>query len=316
MQRSRTLKIIVIAPLALVLMFVGVGVFAPGKTAEFAMGMERSRSGLAADAASIKGDPWPYLEGGPEEAEVIVLLHGFGGDKDNWTRFAKSLTEQYRVIIPDLPGFGESNRYWDQSYSIPEQARRLDEFIKFMDLESVHLVGHSMGGHLAGYYAGQHPARVDSLGLVTNAGLESPEPAELARVLADGGENVLIPRTRDEFDELIEFASYEAPFIPWPVSQHVADLAIAQADFKEYVLKFLWQNNEAALEPILPRIDAPVFVLWGRHDRLIHVSTVDVIRDLRPDATIVIMEEAGHLPILESPAEAVGYYRDFLAALR
>lgn len=309
-------KIMLLAPLALILMFVGVAVFAPGQTAEFAIGLERTRSGLIEHSESIKGDPWPYLEGGPEEAEVVVLLHGFGGDKDNWTRFAKSLTDQYRVIIPDLPGFGESNRYWDQSYSIPEQARRLEEFIGFMDLEAVHLVGHSMGGHLAGYYAGQHPGRVRSLGLVTNGGLKSPEPGELATILAEGGKNVLIPRTRDEFDELIAFASYEPPFIPWPVSSYVADKSIAQAEFKEYILGSLRQDDSANLEPILPGINVPVFVLWGRHDRLIDVSTVDVIRRLKPRATIVIMEEAGHLPILEAPAESAGYYRDFLGALR
>lgn len=296
--------------------FVAVSLIAPARVAESAISLERMSSGLVEQSVSIKGDPWPYLEGGPEDADVVVLLHGFGGDKDNWTRFAKSLTDEYHVIIPDLPGFGESNRYWDQDYSIPEQARRLEEFITFMDFDSVHLVGHSMGGHLAGYYAGQHPLRIRSLGLVTNAGIESPEPAELARVLAEGGENVLIPRTRDEFDELIAFASYEPPFIPWPVSTYVADQAIAQAAFKEYVFGSLWGDDSAALEPILPRIAAPVFVLWGRHDRLLHVSTVDVIQKLKPGATIVIIEEAGHLPILEAPAESAAYYRDFLAAAR
>ncbi len=309
-------KFVLIAPFAIVFMFVGVAFFAPGQTAEFAISMERSRSGLDEQVVSIKGEPWPYLEGGPEEAEVIVLLHGFGGDKDNWTRFSKALTDRYRLLIPDLPGFGETNRNWSQDYSIPEQARRLDEFLSMMDLDAVHLVGHSMGGHLAAFYTGQHPDRVKSLGLVTNGGLESPEPGELAEIIANGGDNVLIPRTREEFRKLVAFASYEPPFIPWPVNHYVADQAIAEAEFKQYILGFLWQDDSADLEPILPQISAPVFVLWGRHDRLIHVSTVDVIRTLKPDASIVIMEEAGHLPILEAPGESAGHYTDFLGALR
>ena len=292
-------KAILIAPVALILMFIAVAFLAPTQTSEFLIGVERSRAGLDTQAVSINGDPWPYLEKGPEGAETILLLHGFGGDKDNWVRFAARLPEGYRVIIPDLPGFGETNRYWDQSYSIPEQARRLEDFIAYMDLESVHLVGH---------------ARIRSLGFVTNAGIKSPKPGELAEILANGGDNVLIPRTRDEFDALIEFASFEAPFIPWPVSNHVADLSIAEADFKEYVLGFLWKEPGAPLEPVLPQIAAPVFVLWGRHDRLIDVSTVDVIRELKPQATIVILEESGHLPILEEPNESAGHYADFLSA--
>lgn len=307
-------KLILITPLALILMFVAAGFLAPAQTSGFLIDVERSRAGLESQAVSINGDPWPFLEKGPEDGETILLLHGFGGDKDNWVRFASRLPEHYRVIIPDLPGFGETNRYWDQSYSIPEQARRLEEFIAYMDLESVHLVGHSMGGHLAGYYAGLYPARIRSLGLVTNAGITSPEPGELAEIIANGGDNALIPRTRDEFDALIEFASFEAPFIPWPVKNHVADLSIADAEFKEYVLGFLWKEPGAPLEPVLPLIAAPVFVLWGRHDRLLDVSTIDVIRELKPGATIVIIEDAGHLPILEKPGESADHYAGFLSA--
>ena len=68
------------------------------------------------------------------------------------------------------------------------------------------------------------------------------------------------------------------------------------------------------LEPVLPRLEMPIFVLWGRHDRLIDVSTVDVIRELVPDATYVILEESGHLPIIEQPEIAADLYRRFLEA--
>ena len=307
-------KLLIIAPLTLVIMFVASGLLAPGKTSELLLGIERSRAGLEEKSVSINGEPWPYLEKGPEDGQAILLLHGFGGDKDNWLRFARALPDNYRVIIPDLPGFGDTNRYWDQGYSIAEQARRLERFVAFMNLDSVHIVGHSMGGHIAGYFAGQHPDRVRSLGLVTNAGVTSPEPAEFMRLLENGDDNVLSPRSREEFREMIVFTSFEVPFIPWPVGNYVADKSVADADFKEYVFKTLRTETGAALEPILPGISAPVFVLWGRHDRLLDVSSVDVIRELKPGATTVILEESGHLPILEEPKASAAHYGEFLSA--
>ena len=70
----------------------------PEKAAEIAIGAERSRSGLGHKTVVIGDESWHYLDGGPEDAQTILLLHGFGGDKDNWTRFSRHLTEQYRLI--------------------------------------------------------------------------------------------------------------------------------------------------------------------------------------------------------------------------
>ncbi len=286
----------------------------PEDTSAFLVDMERSRAGLAYERFSINGEPWHFLTGGPEDGEVLLLLHGFGGDKDNWMRFVVTLTDEYRVVIPDLPGFGETNRHWDWDYTAKAQADRLHVFVESMDLESFHLAGHSMGGHIAGLYAHAYPDRVDSLALVTNGGVASPEQSYVA-VRAAEGEMVLIPRTKEEFRRLIEVASYEPPFIPWPVGDVLAEEAIGQADFKAHVLDMLIGDSGNMLEPVLPALDMPVFVLWGRHDRLIDVSTVDVMRTLKPDATYVILEESRHLPILEQPAASAEHYRTFLLSV-
>ncbi len=296
--------------LALVLLVVAV--LLPKDTARLLVDLERGRAGLSPGLVTIAGEPWHYLEGGPPDGEVLLLIHGFGGDKDNWIRFSRTLTDTYRVIIPDLPGFGESNRHWGWDYSARTQATRLAEFIRVLGLERFHLAGHSMGGQIAALFADANPGHVASLALITNGGVESPAQSYVA-VRAAEGELVLIPRTRDEFRHLIEVASYDPPFIPWPVSGVLADESIADADFKEYVLGTLRQQVESdMLEPVLPRLDMPIFVLWGRHDRLIDVSTVDVIRKLVPDATYVILEESGHLPIIEQPDIAADLYRRFL----
>ena len=289
-------------------------VLLPKDTARLLVDLDRARAGLSPGVVTIAGEPWHFLEGGPADGEVLLLVHGFGGDKDNWMRFSRTLTDTYRVLIPDLPGFGESNRHWDWDYSARAQATRLQEFVQVLDLERFHLAGHSMGGHIAGLFAEMSPEQVQSLALITNGGVESPAQSYVA-VRAQEGELILIPRTREEFQRLLEVASYEPPFIPWPVGGLLADESIADADFKEYVLGTLRQQGDNdRLEPVLPVLNIPVFVLWGRHDRLIDVSTVEVIRNLVPDATYVIMEESGHLPMVEQPDIAADHYRKFLDA--
>jgi pimeloyl-ACP methyl ester carboxylesterase len=307
-------KFVVGAVLLLASVPLVVAVLLPKDTARLLVDLERARAGLSPGVVTIAGEPWHFLEGGPADGEVLLLVHGFGGDKDNWMRFSRTLTDTYRVLIPDLPGFGESNRHWDWDYSARAQATRLQEFVQVLDLERFHLAGHSMGGHIAGLFAEMSPEQVQSLALITNGGVESPAQSYVA-VRAQEGELILIPRTREEFQRLLEVASYEPPFIPWPVGGLLADESIADADFKEYVLGTLRQQGENdRLEPVLPVLNIPVFVLWGRHDRLIDVSTVEVIRNLVPDATYVIMEESGHLPMVEQPDVAADHYRKFLDA--
>ena len=185
-------------------------------------------------------------------------------------------------------------------------------FVETLGLGRFHLAGHSMGGHIAGLYAHAHPERLQSLALVTNSGVASPKQSYLA-VRAAEGEMILIPRTKAEFQRLIEVASNEPPFIPWPVGAVLAAEAVDQADFRDHILGMLLGDTTEMLEPVLPTLDMPIFVLWGRHDRLIDVSTVDVMQELKPDATYVILEDSGHLPIIEQPGLSAGHYRAFLA---
>ncbi|MEM8815384.1 MAG: alpha/beta fold hydrolase [Pseudomonadota bacterium] len=285
----------------------------PEAATRLAIAGERARSGFEHRSLEVDGTDWYYLEAGSAKSEAVVLVHGFGGDKDNWLRFARHFNERYRVIALDLPGFGETAREPDRDYRIPAQAEALEAFLAALDLERFHLLGHSMGGHLAAYYVHSYPADVATLALVTNSGLDSPVPSELQKLVASG-ENLLVPETEAEYRRLVEFASFEPPFIPWPVGKVLAREAIAEAPFKQQVRDSLLADRSARLEPLLPEIDVPVFVLWGRHDRLLDVTIVDVIDTLVPHARSVILEDAGHLPMLERPAKSARHYLEFLDA--
>ena len=97
----------------------------------------RRRAALSRKSVRVGDITWPYLEGGKAAAEPIVLVHGFGGDKDNWTLYAPFLTPHHRVICPDLPGFGENDRSVDRDYRMQAQAQRLREFLDALGCRSL-----------------------------------------------------------------------------------------------------------------------------------------------------------------------------------
>src|ERR1700741_552414 len=105
------MRIVVRVLAGVVLLLAGLTAFdylAPYTAARWGLALEQGRSGLHEARATIPGFEMPYLEGG--SGEPLLLIHGFGADKNNFTRVARHLTPQFRVIAPDLPGFGAATR--------------------------------------------------------------------------------------------------------------------------------------------------------------------------------------------------------------
>ena len=164
---------------------------------------ERISSGLKQHSIEVEGLHIEYLEGG--QGDVVLLLHGFGANKDNWTRISRHFTPHFRVIAPDLPGFGESSRQPDSNYTIAAQADRVHAFARALGLQSFHLGGSSMGGQIAGVYTAQHPESVISLWLVAPGGVVSAAPSEMHRELDAGRPNPLVAGSVEDYSRLIDF---------------------------------------------------------------------------------------------------------------
>ena len=285
----------------------------PADTTRIMLTLERQRAGLELRTAVVDGETWHFLEGGSPDAPVLLLLHGFGGDKDNWTRFARTLVEDYRVIAPDLPGFGDSARHADWDYSLSAQRDRLAGFVTALKLSPMHIGGNSMGGHIAALYTHAHPEQVRSLLLLNNGGIDAPNPSELMLALGRG-ENPLILDSPDDFDRLLAFAAHKPPFVPWPAKGVLAEIAYGHADFNRYIFLALMDERYVPLEPLLGDIRQPVLIIWGEFDRVLDVSSVEVMQPLLPQAEVIVMQDTGHLPMLERPAATAAHVLEFLAA--
>lgn len=286
----------------------------PEDATRAAFAIERFRSGLEHKSIVIDGETWHYLEGGPAGAPVVLLLHGFGADKDNWTRFSKKLTDQYRVIAPDLPGFGESARHAQRDYSVSAQSDWLHDFAAALKLDRFHLGGNSMGGHIAALYGYRYSSQVESLVLIDNAGITSPNASEMQLAL-ERGENPLLTSSAEDFDRLLGFVSYKQPFVPWPAKGVLAQQTFENSAFNRRVFASYKDARAVGLEPILADIRQPVLIIWGEFDRVLDVSSIDVMRPLLPQAKVVVMRNTGHIPMLERPQETAAHYLEFLGSL-
>lgn len=282
-----------------------------GKLAELALTAERFSCGLRRHHCEVDGHRWHYLEGGADTAETLVLLHGFGADKDNWNRFAGALRRDYHILVPDLPGFGENACLPGQDYSMRAQAERLHAFLQRRGVSRCHLAGSSMGGHLSAIYAYLYPEAVMSVGLYNNGGIKAPRPCKMELALAEG-ENLLLVTSEKDFERLIALVCEKKPFIPGLVRRHMARAAMARRNCIAGIFTQYQREIYGGLESVLDKLSQPVWVVWGTQDRVLDVSSCEVMRPLLPSAEFDIMDNTGHLPMLERPKLCAQRYRDFL----
>lgn len=151
----------------------------PEQATRWGMALERSQSKLEERTLKIPGFEIAYLEGG--SGEPLVLVHGIGADKDNFTRAARWLTPHYRVIAIDLPGFGQSSKPEQADYGIPAQVERLDEIMQALKLPRAHFGGSSMGGWIIASYAAKYPDKAASLWLLGAAGTDGASAPRCVR---------------------------------------------------------------------------------------------------------------------------------------
>ena len=249
-----------------------------------------------------------YLEGG--SGEIILLIHGFGANKDSWNRFARHLTDKFRVIALDLPGHGDSSSRLENRYDIQSQAHRLALFVNSMGLERFHIFGSSMGGMISIYYTHQHPDHIRTLGLMSSAGVLSPVPSEFMQLL-EKGKNPLLIHSRDEFDNMLKFVMTDPPYIPWFAKNAVYREYMARQAINKKIFDDI-SNEGMANFPLLTEIKDPVFIIWGEDDRVLNVSSVSVFEERIPNTHAVILKDTGHAPMMEKPKISAEHYLRFL----
>lgn len=268
---------------------------------------------LTEKRAGVGAGAFAYVERQSEDAKAaptIVLLHGFAGHKDLWLQFISHLPARYRVIALDMPGHGDSAGDLTRDYDPRSLTLSVARAIDALGIESFHLAGSSLGGLVATLYAIEYPLQVKTLGLFAPAGVYPTVPSELQRRL-DRGENPLLVSTHEGFDRLMEFVFVDPPFMPWPVRPVLARDYMRRAPVNAKI----WADLVGGFTDIrerLPDVRAPVFILWGEADRVLHVSSLDVYAEYLPAAEIHVVDNGGHAPMVEHAPTTATLYSHFL----
>ena len=256
---------------------------------------EDGEAGGGYDVAEVDGIRVRYSRQGTGD-KTVVLLHGFGGDIDNWLFNVGPLAAVADVVALDLPGHGESEIKLPGT-SVEALAGFVAAVLDRLDIERAHLAGHSLGAAVAAQVALDHPERVAGLVLIAPAGLgpdidmeyidgfvraagKKDLKAVLGRLFAD--ESLV---TRSMVDGVLRYKRLDG------VSELLGSLAAG----------LLPQGRQGA-EPGR-RLDAravPVTVIWGGDDRVIPAAHADAAPD---GATVVVLEKAGHMVQMERATE-------------
>ena len=269
---------------------------------------QRVVAGLSRATVEAAGHRWVYAQREADDADAptIVMIHGFTGSKENWYPLARELGGRYRLLIPDLPGWGESERRPGAAYGFPEQAAHVDAFIRALSPgKPVVLLGHSMGGGIAALVAARHPQAVAQVGLLNAAGVRFKDNRFGLDVLA--GRNPFAVDDEASLQRYIDIVFHvpEAkPWLPWPASTGLIRKRIAEADFERGVLDRIGRSDEALLPgEEAARIRQPALLLWCKQDAVIDASALALYAQRIPQARKVLLDGCGHMSIMERPRQ-------------
>jgi abhydrolase domain-containing protein 6 len=281
--------------------------FFPESVFKLSIDAQRRAAGLVKQSVQVDDHRIIYLEGG--KGETVVLLHGFALNKDAWVVFARYL-KGFHLIIPDIPGFGESSQVPTDSYDVESQVKRLDRFMEVLHLDKFHLAGQSMGGALTATYGARHPQKVLTLALMDTAGAPSQNKSEYGRQL-EQGKNLLFADNAADYDKVLALIFVKVPSIPAPFKRILVADMIAHTEFDKKIWND-WQPLKFSLTPVLPLIQAPVLIIWGDQDKVTDIGGVAFLEKHLKRYKVVILKDTGHAPMMEKPEETAKAYLSFL----
>jgi pimeloyl-ACP methyl ester carboxylesterase len=240
------------------------------------------------------------------EGQPLLLIHGLGGCWETWLENIPHLARTHRVIAPDLPGFGDSPMPgWE--ISIQAYGALITELCRVLEIESVPLVGNSMGGFIAAEVTVSEPVLVQKLALVSAAGISHArmrrEPAEAAGRMARAASPLLLRSNERAFlrpglrnrmiRHVVHRPSRLRPELVWEIVQgglHAPGLVAAIRGLAGYDI----------LER-LEDVEVPTLIVWGRNDLIVPVRDGFEFARLIRDSELVVFDDCGHVPMAERP---------------
>lgn len=280
-----------------------------------ALALEARRAGLSSRRVDLGELQLTVHVGGRQDAgaPTLLMLHGYSADRHVWSRFARHFSRTHRLLIPDLAGHGDNAFDARLDHGGPAQAARMAGLLDALGIGQAHVIGNSMGGLIAAQLALDHAPRVASLAVFDPYGVSSAEPSELQRLL-DGGHNPFLMEAPGEFAFFYGMTMAQPPYVPGVVLDALAARYVERRAELARIFRDFADNGggHGQLDTRLAGIRQPTLVLWGREDRLIHVSAAHAWSSGIVGAQMEIWDGIGHMPMVEAPGRTAALYRSFL----
>jgi pimeloyl-ACP methyl ester carboxylesterase len=260
---------------------------------------ENPEIGATADANGIKTN---YLEAG--KGDPVVLIHGSGPGVTsyaNWRLVLPALAENFRVVAPDMVGFGFSERPANVEYGVQTWADQVVGLMDTLELPKAHLVGNSFGGAIALRIATQHPDRVGKLVLMGSMGVPFPITEGLERVWGYEPSFENMRKVLDVFAYSREIVNDELAEVRYRGS--------IQPGFQESFAAMFpaprqrWVEAMCTPEDDIRRLPHRTLIVHGREDQVIPVQTSLRLMELIDNADLNVFSRCGHWSMIERTAD-------------
>jgi pimeloyl-ACP methyl ester carboxylesterase len=234
---------------------------------------------------------------------ALVLLHGLGSSHLTWTDVEDAFARRFTVYELDLPGFGYSDKPPGIT-SARQEASFVDRFLASLDVKHATVIGHSMGGDVAAWLAIDHPSRVERLVLVDAA--EIGDAAAVFQLVAT-----------PIVGEVILMATTTPVTLPLMMADPYVQKQVLTADKTDQYARMYWSPgarpalvqlaqsyaaDQSALLAAATEIHTRALIVWADHDPYFPIRVAETLHGLLPQAELVVIDDAGHLPQEEQPA--------------
>ncbi|HLV77399.1 MAG TPA: alpha/beta hydrolase [Marinobacter sp.] len=264
--------------------------------------------------ALVDGHRMVFLERGQAApgTPTVVLIHGFAAMKENWSLWMQKLPADWHLLVPDVPGLGESQYRPDACYRFESQARRLAAWLSGYPDSNLHLAGSSMGGAIVSVLAHLLPRPPCTLTLLNSAGIPERPDIDPDAPFKTDRDDILIPRDWGGVYRMFNSVGNGKPSLPGLAMTGLLGPDLLQ---RRQSLRHIF--NDMLADPLAPvrylgTDTPPLLVQWGDRDVITPTRCVDWFAAAMPHAEVHVFRGVGHLPMLEKPGLSAGVLQDFI----
>ncbi len=238
--------------------------------------------------------------------EPVIFLHGAGAGAVTWYPSINTISGNFQVIAPDIVGYGESDKP-DAPYNRPYFSKWLKDFLKELKISKAHIVGLSQGGAIALQFAIDNAEMVDKLVLVDAAGLGAKVSfwPLIATIWMNSFPSAMANRFNSRY------------ILHKPINRdpNHSSYSIGVLKYKGGKNAFKQGRGTAVSkisEELLKQIENETLIIWGKDDKLFPVEYGEAAAKIIPNAKLHLIQDAGHLPLMDQPGIFNKILGDFL----